>query len=131
LEIGEALVFVYGYHDKRFDQLLNPDSLADLRILHPASLRHQADKFGSSDHLPAHGANVAGNVPKLGRVAVDWKSPLNKRNVVDAADWWVRFLFPETRYRHTSLLLFPFSRLTKSGQDQENLAKRLSLELNN
>jgi len=27
--------------------------------------------------------------------------------------------------------LFLFSQLTKFGQDQENLAKRLSLELNN
>ena len=38
LDIGEGLVFVYGYDDKRPDQFLSPDSLAHVRILHAASL---------------------------------------------------------------------------------------------
>jgi hypothetical protein len=38
LDIGGALLFVYGYDDKRPDQFLSPDSLAHVRILHAASL---------------------------------------------------------------------------------------------
>jgi hypothetical protein len=38
LDIGEGLVFVYGYDDKRSGQLLSPNSLAHVRILHAASL---------------------------------------------------------------------------------------------
>lgn len=42
LEVGEALVFMYGYDDKRPDERFGPYSLADLRLPHAASLMPDA-----------------------------------------------------------------------------------------
>src|ERR1017187_3374706 len=47
------------------------------------------------DHLPAHRAYIAGDVPEMRSVSIDWQLALNEREVVDAADGRMRVLFPE------------------------------------
>jgi hypothetical protein len=59
LDIGEALIFVYGYDDKRPDQLLSPNSLAHVRILHAASLIRVSDFRAAADPGGSQRAVVA------------------------------------------------------------------------
>jgi hypothetical protein len=49
------------------------------------------------NELAALRADIAGDVPEMRSVRIDWQLRLDERNVVDAAHGRVRVLFPEAR----------------------------------